>query len=106
MLASIRVVWCVCVCADDFNVYALDEDTGVVQWVFATGGSVRSTPTIAANNPVYFGSQDNNVYAVNGATGLLVWNYTTGSKVLGSASVGSKGTVYIPSVDGFLYAIE
>ena len=88
--------------------YALDEDTGVAQWVFPTGGVVSSTPTIAANNIVYFGSQDNNVYAVNGATGLLVWNYTTGSgnNGMSSVSVGSKGTVYIAGTDQFLYAFE
>lgn len=43
-------------------------------WVFATGGSVSATPTVAGN-AVYFPDWAGNLYAVNRYTGQLIWSH-------------------------------
>ena len=42
--------------------YALNASTGAVVWSYATGGYVRSSPTVA-DGVVYVGSYDHNLYA-------------------------------------------
>src|SRR4051812_11967756 len=52
----------------DYNVYAVDAETGKQKWKFTTLGPVASTPAIA-NGTVYFGSYDGKFYAVDAETG-------------------------------------
>ena len=57
------------------SAYALDRQTGAVQWIYPTDGPVRFPPTWH-DDKVYFGSDDGYVYCVNAADGSLVWKYT------------------------------
>ncbi len=49
-------------------------NTLVVKWVFATGGDVSATPTVAGN-VVYFPDWAGNLYAVAAETGSLMWSH-------------------------------
>ena len=49
--------------SSDHNVYAITS-AGKLAWVFPTGGSVHSSPAIAADGTVYIGSTDGNLYAI------------------------------------------
>ena len=60
----------------DFNLYAVDAETGRQKWQFATTGPIASTPAIA-NGIVYFGSYDGRFYAVDASTGKLKWRFRT-----------------------------
>lgn len=81
--------------------------TNALQWSFATGDKVYSSPVIGADGTVYVGSQDCKLYAIN-PDGSLKWSYTAGSWLLSSPAIGADGTVYIGSVagDSKLYAID
>jgi polyvinyl alcohol dehydrogenase (cytochrome) len=62
------------------TVFALDEDTGCIRWMFRTTAEVRTAIVVAgwtagerAAPLLYFGDLVGNVYAVNAVTGELVW---------------------------------
>jgi outer membrane protein assembly factor BamB len=48
--------------SDDFNLYALDVNTGAVKWKGATGSDIWSDP-IEAEGTSFVGSQDGGFYA-------------------------------------------
>src|ERR1700733_10842092 len=65
--------------ADHAGVYAAapGHAFGGIRWTFATGGSVRSWPTLLAG-VVYVGSTDGSLYALGEANGQLRWRYDAG----------------------------
>jgi outer membrane protein assembly factor BamB len=67
---------------------------------------ITSSPAVAANGTVYFGSMDSFVYALN-ADGSQKWDRATGDSIdMASPALGADGTVYIGSNDGYLYALN
>ena len=78
---------------------------GTLQWAYATGKPVVSSPAIGNNTAVYAGSLDNSVYAIN-PDGTLKWAYPTRGAVYSSPAVGSDGTIYAGSLDKNFYAIN
>lgn len=79
--------------------------TAKQKWAFATTGAVNSSPAIAADGTLYFGSDDKNVYALH-ADGTKKWSFTTGGAVDSSPAIGEDGSVYVVSHDGLLYALD
>ena len=70
------------------------------------GPDITSSPAVAANGTVYFGSNDSFVYALN-ADGSIKWDRTTGGIIdMASPALGADGTVYIGSDDMYLYALN
>lgn len=59
---------------DTHSVYALNADTGKIEWRFTAGGRVDSPPTID-RGAAYFGANDGWVYCVRTSDGELVWRY-------------------------------
>jgi outer membrane protein assembly factor BamB len=98
--------------SSDGHVYALDAQTGILQWSFETKDIVHASPAIA-NNTVYIGSWDSYLYALDAATGLEKWRFKTGEDPIIHNQVGfqsspavSDGTVYVGCRDGHVYAVE
>jgi outer membrane protein assembly factor BamB len=99
----------------DHKLYALDPDTGIPKWSFATDAHIYSSPALAADpagatSSIYIASADGSVYAVD-PSGHLVWRYDTGdpvrsSPVIGRAPHGSGRIVYVGSSNGRLYALD
>ena len=79
--------------------------TGVLKWKFGTKGIVASSPAIASDGTIYFGSFDSNLYAIDRA-GVQKWSYPTGNVIWGSPAIGTDGTIYYSSEDSNLYAIN
>ena len=77
---------------------------GTVQWTFATGGAIQSSPAIV-NGTVYIGSRDGKIYALNAATGEKQWEYQTGNWV-DSSPVVVDNVLYVGSNDGNVYALD
>lgn len=71
--------------AFDHGLYALDAETGEVQWTVPSGG-VYSSPAVG-NGVVYFASDDESVYAVDAQEGNVLWTYATGAPVSSSPTV-------------------
>ncbi|MGZ4848725.1 MAG: PKD domain-containing protein [Halobacteriota archaeon] len=91
--------------ANDGIVYALNAETGLKIWSYATGDTVDSSPAVA-NGVVYIGSQNNNVYALDAKTGAKLWSYATGGPIQQSSPAVVNGIVYIGCNDGYVYALH
>ncbi|TRW48885.1 PQQ-like beta-propeller repeat protein [Aliidiomarina halalkaliphila] len=97
--------------SSDHHVYALNTETGNVQWAFKTGGHVHSSPTLL-NDLIVVGSWDSAVYAIQHADGVLRWKFDTESEqrinvwrgIQASPTVVDD-TVFIGSRDGYMYAL-
>ena len=57
--------------------YALDAETGVQRWAFATADTIHSSPAVA-DGMVYVGNMESRLYAVNAETGEARWHYQAG----------------------------
>lgn len=89
----------------DFKLYALDAETGELQWTFDKAGSwIESSPTVV-NGIVYFGSNDGKFYAVDALTGDELWNFRTIRPIKSSPAVIGD-TVYFGGDDSFVYALD
>ncbi len=78
---------------------------GTLKWQVGTGGWVASSPAVADDGTIYFGSADGYVYAVD-PDGAIKWQYPTGGAVLCSPAIAADGTVYVGSNDGNIYALN
>ncbi|MCP4365849.1 MAG: PQQ-like beta-propeller repeat protein, partial [Planctomycetes bacterium] len=79
--------------------------TGALSWCFKTRDEVNSSPAIARDGTVYFGSLDGNVYAV-GRDGKLKWSYAIDDKVYSSPALGSDGSIYVCSWSGKVVSLD
>jgi outer membrane protein assembly factor BamB len=96
----------------DGNVYAVDAQTGVVQWKFPTKDVVHSSPAVVSNT-VYIGSWDSYLYAIDAETGQEKWSFKTGEDPTIHNQVGFQsspavvdGTVYVGCRDAHVYAVD
>jgi outer membrane protein assembly factor BamB len=74
-----------------------------LQWRFATGGAVVSSP-VMANGVVYVGSGDGKLYAIDAERGVARWSVEAGSAVQSSPAVADE-VVYAVNRDGVLIAV-
>ena len=88
----------------DGNVYALDVESGDLQWTFETGHRVWATPLIVEDT-VYVGSMDRHLYALNLSDGRERWNFHTDGAFASTPAL-RDGTLYIGAFDDRLYAID
>ncbi len=82
------------------------ERQGAINWFFATGGPVISSPAIAKDGTVYVGSNDGNLYAVNGSTGTANWAFSAGAAIESSPTIGTNGNIYFGADNGTVYALN
>jgi outer membrane protein assembly factor BamB len=87
------------------NGATLQVGYGLKLWEFATEGAVYSSPAIATDGTVYFGSRDNKFYAIN-PDGTKKWDFPTSHNIESSAAIGSDGTIYFGGVDKKVYALN
>jgi outer membrane protein assembly factor BamB len=96
----------------DGNVYAVDAQTGTLQWKFATKDVVHASPAVV-NNTVYIGSWDSYLYAIDADSGQEKWSFKSGEDNTIHNQVGFQGsptvidgTVYVGCRDAHVYAID
>lgn len=88
----------------DGNVYALDRESGSLQWTFETDHRVWATPLIVSDT-VYVGSMDRSLYALDLRTGEEKWAFE-GEGAFGAQPALSDGMLYIGAFNDALYAID
>ena len=96
----------------DGHVYALDAQSGALNWKFRTGDVVHASPAYA-DGVVYFGSWDSYFYAVDAKTGAERWRFHGGEDPAIHNQVGFQsspavvdGVVYTGCRDSKLYALD
>ncbi|GAB3982532.1 hypothetical protein GCM10028806_54420 [Spirosoma terrae] len=93
------------VASTDGTLYALDPNSGAINWKFSTGGTLNSNPVVA-NGRLLFGSNDGNLYALDPAKGTKLWSFPAGASFASSSPVVDGNTVYIGNTNGNVYAIN
>jgi len=88
----------------DGNVYALDAESGSLQWTFETGHRVWATPLIVSDT-VYVGAMDRRLYALSLQTGEPKWEFER-EGAFASTPVLRDGTIFIGAFDDTIYAID
>jgi outer membrane protein assembly factor BamB len=78
---------------------------GGSQWTFPTGAGIFSSPVVAADGTVYFGSADQTFYALN-PDGTTRWTIPTGEIIDSAGLLDDVGRVYFGSGDGTLRAAD
>jgi len=96
----------------DGGVYAVDAESGLLQWKFATQNVVHASPAVSGNT-VYIGSWDSSLYALDAATGQQRWSFKAGDDPAIHNQVGFQsspavvdGTVYVGCRDAHVYALD
>lgn len=97
--------------SSDSNLYAINTETGLLQWKSQTGQAVHSKPAYADGKLVCT-SWDNVIYAFNAATGSALWEFETTipsnplyTGIQASPSI-SDGIVYTCTRNRMVYAIN
>lgn len=90
----------------DYNVYALDAETGTGHWNRKEpAGWVIAAPIVEGNR-VFVGTSDSHLFlALDAASGALLWSLPINMRAYGSAAVDDE-VVYFGSHDGRLYAVD
>lgn len=89
-----------------YYLYAV-EPSGRVAWRFQAGldrVKIFSSPALAADGTIYFGTQGKRFFAVDGRSEVL-WNLETEGDNDSSPAVADDGTVYFGSDDGRVRAV-
>lgn len=86
----------------DGNIYALDAQTGCLDWTFAASAEVRtaiSHMTLDGGDYLYFGDLIGHVYLLDARTGALVWRVKVDdhpSATITAAPGYYNGVLYVP----------
>jgi len=92
--------------ADDGVLYALNTQTGAVQWRFFTAGDIKSSPAVGPDGTVFVSSNDGFTYAVKpGSPPQALWKAATGRTNMASPAL-ADGRVYVAGETGTLYCLD
>lgn len=80
------------------------QEPGEVLWTFETREVIQSSPALAPDGTIYFGSHDGRLYALN-PDGTKKWEFRTAGNLPSSPVIGKDASVYIGSLDRTLYAL-
>jgi outer membrane protein assembly factor BamB len=80
------------------------EGSPQLRWKFDTGGTVESSPAVAAGI-VYQGTFAQNLFALEAATGNELWRFPVGGLLRASPAV-VDGIVYFGADDNRFYAVD
>ena len=100
----------------DRKIYCLQGSDGTLEWSYATGGEIYSSPVVAdvdgdGEVEVVVGSYDHKVYCLRGSDGSLEWSYATGGEVRSSPAVADvdgdgEMEVVVGSADHEVYCLR
>ena len=79
-------------------VYALDHNSGVIQWVRPVDGEIPSSPVLYGEM-LYIATKQGTLYALHSDTGNVTWSFQPqpGSEIVAAPAVDSYGNIYVTS---------
>ncbi|HZY83782.1 MAG TPA: PQQ-binding-like beta-propeller repeat protein [Gemmataceae bacterium] len=86
----------------DFNLYALNINTGRLDWRYTAGGPVSRRP-VALNEDVYLTSEGNGMARLDRASGQPLWRVPRGNRVLESNPEADR---FLAANPKFVYAAD
>jgi outer membrane protein assembly factor BamB len=88
----------------DHHLYAVDKDTGELQWKLDLEGGVASTPLLA-NDRLYVGSYNKKLFEIS-LDGKILNTYETQNWVWGTPAIDENGIVYVADLSGYVHAVD
>ena len=88
----------------DHYLYAVDSQSGQLQWTADLGGSVASTP-LFANGRLYVGSFNKSFFEIT-LDGVIRSEYRTENWVWGTPAIDENGIIYLADLSGFVHALD
>jgi len=94
------------VASADFNLYALEVETGEVIWVFPTNGAIWGQPTYH-DGIIYITSLDKNVYALDVENGEVIWQEELGGAISAKPLLNiDENLLYVGAYDNVMHALD
>ena len=88
-----------------FAIAITDSAPGLPRWSYRVNKAIRSSPAVATDGTIYFGSDDGYLDALN-PDGTFKWQYRTFDAVQSSPAVAPDGTIYVVTDHGSLFAVS
>ena len=79
---------------------------GKSKWTFKAGREIKSSPAVADDGTIYFGSRDRRIFTPSHPMAGLKWTFPTGAWIDSSPAIGADGTIYFGSWDPNFYALN
>ncbi len=90
----------------DYNIYALNLETGRGMWNMKEQFSWIVTTPAVTDTAIFFGTSDSHrIYSLDTQTGTVRWQTPVGLNVFGGLTIGRK-LGYVGSLDGKLHAVD
>lgn len=90
----------------DFNIYALNAQTGRGHWNMKEQGSWVIAEPLVYNNNIYVGTSDTHrFYCLNKTNGTIIWQLPLPMRVYGKA-VSHNNLIYFGCFDGILRGVD
>ena len=87
------------------GLYALDYETGDVEWQFNTEMPLGHSPTVSGNQ-IFVGGFDRRVYGLLADTGELLWTFSGAKAGFSTNPLVEEGKVLLGGRDGYFYALD
>lgn len=84
--------------------HAVDTETGIPRWTFATGAEIKASPIVVGES-VFIGSYDERFYALDRETGKEKWSVSTEGPVHGTPALQGD-RVWITGCDAVLRGLR
>lgn len=97
--------------SNDSTLYAVDPESGAIDWSFQTNGMTGNAPAVSMGNTVYAGSNfaefTERLFAVDGETGTQNWSYITDPQgIISAVVIDPNDDMYMVGQNGRLWAVE
>src|SRR3990172_9720299 len=91
---------------NESHLYALNINSGIIEWSFQLENFKNTSPPITVtNNTIYVADWNSNLYAVS-KSGEQLWKVVLPSPIRSSMNIGKDGTLYGFAGSGVVYAIK
>ncbi|MEM9773893.1 MAG: PQQ-binding-like beta-propeller repeat protein [Chloroflexota bacterium] len=87
------------------GLYALNAETGAIEWRFDTEMPLGHSPTVDGNR-IFVGGFDKRVYGLNADTGALLWTFSEAQGGFSTNPVVVNNQVLMGSRDGRFYSLN
>lgn len=94
------------VVSQDHFLYAVDKQSGNLNWSFDMGAAAISRPVLSEDGVLYVGSFASKVYAVDSKTGSLLWEKEVDGWVWGTPALGPDNLLLVTDMSGTLTAFD